>query len=231
MMKQAIVICSGGLDSVVTAHYAKNKLNYRKMIILFFNYNQRALKSERKFSLKCAKDTKSEFLEFSIPEIYNLSHSLINVKKEHSHIERRDLKDTKKESLKWYVPCRNLIFISYALALAESRLIRDKISSDIFLGFKSEGSSGYPDATGEFTDMMSKIGTTACNGKFKVIVPMIKKDKEDIVLLGNKLNVHFKDTFSCYTSDNIHCGSCLACMLRKEGFYWSGLPDPTVYSK
>ena len=64
---------------------------------------------------------------------------------------------------------------------------------------------------------------------FKIIAPLIKKDKEEVVLLGKKLGVKFKETFSCYVGKGKHCGVCLACRLRQEGFYWANVRDPTKY--
>jgi len=58
---------------------------------------------------------------------------------------------------------------------------------------------------------------------------LIEKDKEDIIILGKELGIDFKDTFSCYVGKEKHCGKCLACMLRKEGFYWSNIKDETEY--
>lgn len=223
-MKNSIILCSGGLDSVTTAHYVKKKLKYNKLIILFFDYNQRSLRKERECSKQCARDLKAVFKEIKLSELSKLSNSLINVNKKHKKLSRKDLKNTKSESQKYYVPFRNVIFISYAIAQVES--LKNKY--DIFLGFKNEGSESYPDTTIEFVKQMNKLSKFS-NFKGKIFAPLIKKDKEDIVKLGKKLGVDFSKTYSCYTSNKKHCGSCLACKLRQEGFYWSGIKDPTIY--
>ena len=67
--------------------------------------------------------------------------------------------------------------------------------------------------------------------KSKIKAPLIKKDKEDIILLGKKLRIDFRDTYSCYSGSNVHCGYCLACRLRQEGFFWANIPDPTKYKE
>jgi 7-cyano-7-deazaguanine synthase len=229
--KNAIILCSGGLDSVVTSYYVKKKINYENIIILFFDYNQRTLLSERKFSKLCAKNINAKFIELKLPELNYLSNSIINSNKRAKKLNLKDLEDTKKESEKYYVPCRNLIFISYALALAESLFIKEKRSYDIFIGFKCEGKEPYPDTTIDFLNNINKISIKNCVKKFKVYAPLIKKDKEDIVLLGKKLNVDLKKTFSCYVDKKIHCGTCLACRLRQAGFYWAGIKDPTKYKE
>ena len=227
-MGNAIVLCSGGLDSVVTGHYVKKTLGYEKGIILFFNYGQKSLERERECSKKCAKDLDYDFMEIELPELSKLSPSLINVGGKVKKLSREDLKDTKEESKKFYVPFRNTAFLVYALALAESLFIKNKWIYKIFLGFKNEGSESYPDTTEEYVKEMNRLMNVASNGKFVINAPMIKKDKEDIVKLGDSLDVDFKETHSCYVSNGA-CGSCLACMLRKEGFYWSGIKDPTEY--
>lgn len=229
-MKNAIVLCSGGLDSSVTAYYIKNKLGYDKITIMFFNYGQRTINQERKASRDCAKKIGAKFMEIKLDWIKNISNSLITKNNKVRHISKIKLKDTKKESEKFYVPCRNTIFLVYALSFAEAKFISKKHKSDIFVGFKCEGKESYPDTTIEFVKQMNKLAKTSCSYSAKIIAPLIKKDKEDIVLLGKKLGVNFKDTFSCYASNDArHCGYCLACMLRKQGFYWAGIEDPTEY--
>ena len=230
-MKNAIVLCSGGLDSVVTAYYVRKKRNYDSMIILFINYSQRNYCAERKFSKRNASDLNARFIEIRLNEIYKLSNSLLNSNKRAIKLKRKDLKNTKNESKKWYVPCRNLVFISYALALAELIFLRDKIKSDIFLGFKNEGNEYYPDTTADFLNSLNKVSNISTAGKYKILAPLIKKDKEEIILLGVKLGIDFKKTFSCYTNEKVHCGTCLACKLRQEGFYWANVADPTEYLK
>jgi len=226
-MKNAIIICSGGLDSVVTAHYAKKKLNYDNLIILFFNYNQKPLLSERDCAVKCSKELKAKFIEIKLPELAKLSSSLINIKGKSKKLSIKDLKDTKEQSRKFYVPFRNGLFTSYALALADSLFIKEKKSFNIFLGFKCEGNNPFPDTTLEFVNEMNKIAKST-ESKPEIKAPLINKDKEDIVNLAVKLGVNIKDTHSCYIN-NKHCGVCLACTLRKAGFYWANQKDRTKY--
>jgi 7-cyano-7-deazaguanine synthase len=230
-MKKAIILCSGGLDSVVTAHFVKKKLNYSELVILFFDYGQKTFQKELEMSELCAKNLNADFRIMKIKELGSLSFSLINKPGKVEEISRQDLKDTKKESLKWYVPCRNLIFLSYALALAESDFSKDGKASDIFTGFKNDGKESFSDATSSFVDKMNSLSKEICNKEFKIFAPLIEKDKEDIILVGKKLNVDFTKTFSCYIGKEKHCGKCLACKLRQEGFYWAEVKDPTDYTR
>ena len=231
MKKNAIVLCSGGLDSVATAFYVKKKLGYSKITILFFNYGQKSLINERKYSKLCANRLKTDFKEIDISVLGDISTSLINKPGKISKLTKDKLKDTKKESEKRYVPCRNLVFLSYAFALAESEYVQSKVKSDIFVGFKCEGKESYPDTTSEFIESLNKIAKISCATGFEIKAPLIDKDKEDIIAIGNKIGVDFRKTFSCYIGKGKHCGECLNCMLRKQGFYWAGVEDPTSYLK
>ena len=230
-MKNALILCSGGLDSVTTAHYVKKKLGYRSQKILFFDYGQRNLKGEEICSRRCALDLDAEFMKLKLENLKNISTSLLNSNKKPKRLTRKDLKDTNDENKKWYVPFRNALFLTNALALAESLFIKDKKKHDIFVGFKCEGKESYPDTTKEFVELMNKLGEIGCNTRIKIIAPLIEKDKEDIILLGKKLDIDFSKTFSCYVGPTKHCGACLACRLRKEGFYWANVKDLTKYRR
>jgi len=229
-MKNTIILCSGGIDSVTTAHYIKKRRKYKRLTILFFDYGQKSLEMERKYSRKCAKDLNAKFVEVKLKWLGEISNSLINKKGKIKKLKKSDLKNTKKESEKYYVPCRNTLFITYALALADAIFMKEKISSEIFLGFKCEGQESYPDTTQDFVKQMNKLAKISCAGKFNIKAPLIKKDKEDIIKLGTRLGVDFKNTFSCYVGKKQHCGYCLACKLRQAGFYWSNIKDPTKYN-
>ncbi len=226
--RNAIVLCSGGLDSATAAYYAKKRLKCKKVIILFFDYGQRSLKAERTAAKNTAKKLKAKFIEVKLDFLAKISTSLINKKKKAKRVKRKELKNTKNESLKYYVPCRNTIFLVYALALAEALLIKEKKVYDIFTGFKCEGKEAYPDTTLEFVKEMNKLREISTNAKGRILAPLIKLDKDEIILLGGKLKIDYKDTHSCYIA-NEHCGCCLACRLRQEAFYWANLKDPTEY--
>lgn len=226
---EAIVLCSGGIDSVVTSFYIKKVLKYKKITFLFFNYAQKALLNEIRCARWCARKIGADFKEINICELGKMSTSLINISGNIMKI-KKNLKNTKKESDKWYVPCRNLIFLSYALAFAEAKFVRKKERSDIFVGFKCEGKESYPDTTIEFLESLNNVAKISCSYPIRIYAPLIDKDKEDIINIGIKLNIDFKKTWSCYIGKEKHCGKCLSCRLRKAGFYWSGINDATYYS-
>lgn len=223
-MRYSIVLCSGGLDSVTAAHLVRKKYPYSKIDVIFFNYRQRQLRMERNFSKKCAENISAKWIEVLIPDIKPLYPG----KK-----TKKGLKNTKDESDNWYIPFRNTMFLSYALSYAERIAVKNKIKKiSIYTGFKCEGKEPYPDTTKKYIHAINRLSKTAAP-KFDILVnaPLITKDKEDIISLGNKLNVDYKKTYSCYIGRSRHCGICLACRLRKAGFYWAGAKDPSEYSR
>ncbi len=230
-MKNVIILCSGGIDSVTTAYYARNKLNYDKIILLFFDYGQKSINIERRCAKNTAKKLGAKFREIKIAELGELSTSLINKKGKVKNLELNDLKDTRKEGAKWYVPFRNAVFLVYALAFAESIFVRDGENYDLFVGFKSDMGEGYPDTSLKFLNDIERIGKYSKANGFRIKAPFIDKEKEDIISLGNKLGIDFKESFSCYVGRKMHCGTCLACRLRQEGFYWANIKDPTEYKE
>lgn len=228
-MKNAIILCSGGIDSVTTAYYVKKKLKYDNTIFLFFNYGQKTLEKERECSKHHARILNAKFTEIKLDWLGEISNSLINKKGRVNKLTRKDLKNTEEESKNWYVPCRNVIFLTHALALAESLFIKDKQIYDIFVGFKNEGPESYPDTTKEFVSKMNELSKTACSHNFIIKAPAINNDKEDIIQYGIKLGIDYKKTYTCYVGKKRHCGTCLSCQLRKAGFYWAGVEDVTGY--
>tara|TARA_Y100000310_G_scaffold317120_1_gene369614 strand:- start:484 stop:1161 length:678 start_codon:yes stop_codon:yes gene_type:complete len=214
----------------VTSYYVKKELDYDKVILLFFNYGQRTLKQERNSVKNVAKDLKVRFREISLEWLGKISTSLINKREKANKISRKDLRDTKEESKNWYVPCRNTLFLFYACALGEVFEIKSKKKWDIFTGFKCEGTDAYPDTTLKFVKKINELKTIGTNLKGEIKVPLIKKDKDEIVRLGKQLGVPLEKTYSCYVgAKKKHCGHCLSCRLRQEAFYWADEMDKTKY--
>jgi 7-cyano-7-deazaguanine synthase len=130
-----------------------------------------------------------------------------------------------------YVPARNTIFLSYALALAEV-----SNSSDIFLGVNALDYSGYPDCRPEYIqafEQMANLATRAgVEGRHLTIhAPLMQQTKGEIIARGRSLGVDYALTLSCYDPDasGAACGECDACQLRLKGFAEAGVPDPARY--
>jgi 7-cyano-7-deazaguanine synthase len=133
-----------------------------------------------------------------------------------------------------YVPARNTVFLSYALAWAEVLE-----AADIFIGVNAVDYSGYPDCRPEyilaFEAMANLAIKAAVEGKIKIAirVPLIHMTKAEIIRTGTELGVDYRLTHSCYDPDaqGKACGDCDSCILRKKGFREAGIEDPTVYGR
>ena len=132
-----------------------------------------------------------------------------------------------------YVPARNTIFLSLALAYAE---VSD--ADAIFTGANAVDYSGYPDCRPEFIAAFETLANVATRravegGRVSIRAPIVHMGKADIVRAGLALGVDFSVTVSCYDADGegMACGRCEACRLRREGFAAAGAPDPTRYRR
>ena len=220
-MKKAIVLLSGGLDSSVTLYYAKKK-NY-KVYCLVFDYGQRHLK-EIESARKIAKlaEVKYTVLKLALPKKAGV---LLDKK---TPLPKRSLLKLKEKANipATYVPGRNIIFLSYALSYAEA------IDADsIFIGANAIDYSGYPDCRPEFLKAFMRISKVATKrgvegNPVRILAPLIKKSKVEIVKLGKRLNVPFEYTWSCYKGLKYPCGYCDSCRLRAKGFKEAGFKDP-----
>ncbi len=132
-----------------------------------------------------------------------------------------------------YVPARNTIFLSYALAWAEVLEARD-----LFIGVNVLDASGYPDCRPEFIEAFERVANLATkagvegHGTFRIHTPLIALSKAEIITRGIALGVDYELTWSCYepAPHGQACGLCDACLLRKKGFAEAGLSDPLPYA-
>lgn len=128
-----------------------------------------------------------------------------------------------------YVPARNTIFLSFALAWAETLE-----SSDIFLGVNAIDYSGYPDCRPEYIAAFERLANLATRAgvegrtRVQIHTPLIRLSKAEIVKLGHELGLDFGLTWSCYDPTQLGrpCGACDSCLLRRKGFQEAGLADP-----
>ncbi|MEK9724120.1 MAG: 7-cyano-7-deazaguanine synthase QueC [Rhodospirillaceae bacterium] len=133
-----------------------------------------------------------------------------------------------------YVPARNTIFLSHALALAEV-----SGALDIFIGVNALDYSGYPDCRPEYIAAFAAMANLATRAgvegtaPLRIRTPLQDLTKAGIIRRGTDLGVDYAKTFSCYDPPNpgdlVHCGACDACQLRRKGFAEAGVPDPTAY--
>ena len=222
-MSKAVILLSGGLDSTTVLAIAKEQ-NY-DCYALSFDYGQKQ-RSELESSIAIAK--KSNVIEHRIMKISlndiggsALTDKEINVPK---FSDSDDIPIT-------YVPARNTIFLSFALAWAE---VVD--CQTIFIGVNALDYSGYPDCRPEFIEAFETMANLATKqsvegDKIQIKTPLINMTKAEIIKKGLSLGVDYSETTSCYDANSLGeaCGECDACVLRKNGFSSADVEDPTKY--
>ncbi len=224
-LKKAVILLSGGLDSATTLAIAKSK--GFDCYVLTFRYGQRH-SVEQKAAVRIAKFFGATQLIIDVnPAVF--LHSALTDKSIKVPMGRKI--DTAKIPVT-YVPARNTLFLSYALAFAESLG-----AFDIFIGVNSQDYSGYPDCRPEYIrayEKMANLATAASvqkKGRYKIHTPIIKMTKSQIIKTGVKLGVDYSLTHSCYNPDKtgVACGKCDSCQLRLKGFADAKLKDPVKY--
>ena len=222
----AVVLASGGLDSTVTAAVAKQE--GWDLYLLTVMYGQR-----HQVEVTCAKEI-AAWVGAREHKILHLDFSVFggsalvgegSVPKNRSETERsRGIPIT-------YVPARNTVFLSLALAFAEVVQARS-----IFIGANVLDYSGYPDCRPEFLhafETVARLGTKMGveGGTVEIKAPLLQLSKAQIIQQGVELRVPFESTHSCYDPDEsgLACGQCDSCLIRLEGFREAGLADPVLY--
>jgi 7-cyano-7-deazaguanine synthase len=220
----AVCLLSGGLDSATCLAWARRK-GY-DCYALSFDYGQRH-RVELEAARRIANALEASDHRVAKIDLRVFGHSAltdeIDVPKD------RDEASMNRQIPITYVPARNTIFLSFALAWAEVLE-----ASDIYIGVNALDYSGYPDCRPEFIqafEQMSNLATkTGVEGRTRIHIrtPLIELSKAEIVKLAQELNVPFALTHSCYdpTSAGRPCGACDSCLLRAKGFREAGIADP-----
>ena len=225
--RKAVVLSSGRIDSTTAMAIAKHE--GFKIFSLSFFYGQR-----HAFELEAAQKvanaigvTKHLVINIDLKQIGGSSLTDdMDVPKD------RDEQEMTREIPVTYVPARNTIFLSFALAWAE--VLK---SSDIFIGVNAIDYSGYPDCRPEYIDAFERMANLATkasvegNTKIRIKTPLIRLTKAQIIHKGIELGVDYALTHSCYdpSPQGQACGRCDSCQLRKKGFKEAGVLDPTQY--
>ena len=224
-MSKAIVLLSGGLDSTTTLAIAKSE--DFDCYALSFDYGQK-----QSFELVSAKNIAKQFnvlehriMHISLADIGGsaLTDPHLNIPK---YEKRSDIPIT-------YVPARNTIFLSFALAWAEVLE-----SQSIFIGVNALDYSGYPDCRPEYIkayEVMANLATKQSieGNRLNIHTPLIHLTKAQIIAKGLSLGVDYSNTTTCYQANSLGeaCGECDACVLRHNGFVEAGIEDPTKYQQ
>jgi len=225
----AIILLSGGLDSATCLAIARSE-GFSPLYTMAFDYGQRhrhELSAAEKIAAKAAV-AEHRVIQLDLRQFGKSALTTqMEVPKDRSETAMgADIPIT-------YVPARNTIFLSYALAWAEVLDVRD-----IFIGVNAIDYSGYPDCRPQFiaafqamANLATRMTTTPGARPMKIHTPLIHLTKAQIITRGMELNVDYYLTHSCYDPDEEGraCGRCDSCQLRKKGFAEAGITDPTRY--
>ena len=221
-MKQAVVLLSGGLDSMVCAGLAR-EAGY-SVVALTIDYNQR-----HRVELEAARRIAAELADRHIVVPLDLTAFGGSALTSDIAVPKDGLGDGIPVT---YVPARNTIFLSLALGLAEARGARD-----IFIGVNALDYSGYPDCRPAFVGEFERLANIATKAgvegdPFRLHAPLQQMTKADIAREAQRLGLDASLSHSCYdpAPDGRACGECDACRLRAKGFAEAGIADPTVYA-
>lgn len=225
----AVVLLSGGLDSATCLGMADAE--EREITALSFDYGQR-----HSVELEAAKRVAKHYgvarhLVFSVGLYREIGGSaLTDVSLDVP--QHRSADEITSDIPITYVPARNLLFLSYALGVAER-----VGAEDIFIGVNAVDYSGYPDCRPEFVAAFEQTANLAVkagvegSSRFRIRAPLVKLTKSEIIARGNRLDVPYGLTHSCYapSTSGLACGACDSCLLRQRGFQDAGVPDPIRY--
>lgn len=221
-MKKAVVLLSGGLDSATVLALAQSR--GFACHALSFDYGQRhvaELKAAERVVAKLGAAA-HRVVRLDIGQLGGSALTDMNIEVPESPTDGIPVT---------YVPARNTVMLSYALAWAEVLGARD-----IFIGVNAVDYSGYPDCRPAFIEAFEKLANLATragveNHDLHIHAPLIDMHKSDIIRTGVDLGVDYGQTVSCYqaTGEGLACGRCDSCRLRREGFLAAGLSDPTRY--
>ena len=225
--KKAVILSSGGIDSTTVIAIAKS--DGYAIYSLSFRYGQRHV-----VELEAAKKVAAYF-KARKHLVLDIDLRIIGgsaLTDEIAVPTGREESEMRHGIPQTYVPARNTIFLSYALAWAEVLGV-----SDIFIGVNAIDYSGYPDCRPEYIaafESMANLATkVGVEGKIhiKIQTPLIHMSKAEIIKRGTELGVDYSITHSCYdpSPDGTACGQCDSCLLRKKGFQEAGIQDPAAY--
>jgi 7-cyano-7-deazaguanine synthase len=226
-VSNAVVLLSGGLDSTTLLAIARRD---HTVYAMSFRYGQRH-GPEIEAARRIARDAWVERHVIVDIDLRVFGGSALTA--DIAVPKNRTARQMADEIPITYVPARNTIFLSYALALAEVVSARD-----IFIGVNAIDYSGYPDCRPEFIESFERTANLGTRGgvdgtnPIAIRAPLLRMTKAEIIQQGLSLGVDYAATVSCYdpTDDGKACGSCDACQLRRKGFADAGVSDPTRYA-
>ncbi len=229
MTNNAVILLSGGLDSVVSLALAKE--NYDVTCALTFNYGQKAFENEAFASAKIAKYYKINHEVINLDWLAKISTSALNGNNVIPQISGKELENkelTRKTSNSVWVPNRNALFVNIAACIAESYNLQY-----VILGANKEEGQTFKDNSEEFVKSINMSLKNSTNNNVQLITPLIKMNKEEIVQTGIAKNIPFEYLYSCYSNNEKHCGLCESCARLKRALKLNKRDDiiETIFGK
>ncbi len=219
---KALVVCSGGLDSVTLAYKMANEGTLVSM--LSFNYGQRHVK-ELDFARQCADQLGVKHTVIDLSQVgTHLTSALTPASEDHREIPDGHYAESSMQAT--VVPNRNAIMMTIAYGLAASQQ-----ADTVAMAVHGGDHFIYADCRPDFMESFANMQKLALEGvaDISLYTPFLHQDKADIVREGVKQQVPFAQTWSCYKGLDQHCGRCGTCVERREAFHLANTPDPTLY--
>lgn len=223
---KGITVLSGGLDSTVaTSIFTKDY----DLTAITFNYGQQSLNQEIKHAKEICNKLNMTHVIIDLPWLKKISNSSLTTNDDIPKPNYNDLDnlDTAIKTAKSvWVPARNTVFCSIALAFAES--IHAEI---IIVGWDYEEAITFPDNSKEYLNAFNETIKYGSFDDIEIKAPLINMNKKDIIIKGDEIDAPMNLSYSCYVGTEKHCGVCESCKRRKRAFIKAKIIDPTEYEK
>ena len=216
MVKDSLIILSGGMDSVTLLHQRASEI----ALAITFNYGSNHNQREAEMAALNCKELGIEHIVIPLDFIHQYFKSSLLEGAEaipEGHYAEENMKST-------VVPFRNGIMLSIACGIAESRSLKQVLIANHY-----GDHTIYPDCRKGFIEAMSAAMAQGTYDGIKISAPYTSISKTDIAVIGKKLGIDYSKTYSCYKGGKKHCGKCGTCVERKEALYDAGIIDPTEY--
>lgn len=232
MIKKALVLSSGGVDSTTCVGLAVKELGKDNVITASLYYGQKHDKE-----LECARKVAEYYgvkhIEEDISNVMKYANEVCTLIKGGKDIVHKSYAEQIEEKgegrVNTYVPFRNGLFLSIATAYAYSLFPNETV--DIYYGAHADDAAGnaYADCSPEFAEAMDKAINIGTYGNINVKRPLINMNKAEVVKTGLDIGVPYELTWSCYEGGEVQCGTCATCIDRKRAFEQNGVTDPVPY--
>ena len=246
--RSAVVLVSGGVDSITTAYYVAKVVRPRRMLLVHCDYGQRTHEYEAWCAKKVASELGVPYREVDVRWLGELSTSYLVREEPIPETPVEELWDPERARdriLRWWDVVRNLLLVTVGLAFAESFDLRSYLSTgrrelwDVYIGIRRETPVAMKDNRPEWVELMNVVAEESTHfGGYKVYAPLIALDKDAVVRLGQLLGVNWIYTYSCYQGAGwtdgglpVHCGKCSNCKRRYPAFRDAGVRDPSLYAE